>query len=281
MLPLLESIFMFRDGVRNNDSKTIQTARSIFRPVWFGRHHTKYLLVDFFDSCCREIMPPEITNLIENNESVSANGRRDAHQGLDFILEEFNKNIKKHITGIANSEKWEKVIRNYDALCDLRSNICSVLSLKFDETSPRQIVPFHTEQEEFRKVIRKSGFLIPKLKREIESIDSSVTMTKDAEKFLDSSIEIANKITQIFKDTLSFPSKLNFSKLPLTAAEELQSSKDENKTNKELYSILDELVSLLPQERQKELSQTKRKIKNAKKSVLIEFLNDLRNEFSE
>ena len=46
--------------------------------------------------------------------------------------------------------------------------------------------------------------------------------------------------------------------------------------NKELWAIVEELIPLLPLEKQKDLSEMKRKIKNAKKSV-IEFLNDVRH----
>ena len=215
VLPLLEAIFMFRDGVRTNNSKTIQLARSIFRPVWYGRHHTKYLLVDFFDASSRKIMSPEILNLIENHESISASGRNDAHQGLDFILEEFNKNVKKHISGIPNSEKWEKVIWNYDALCELRSNTCNLLSLKFDDSKPREVVDYSTERDDFRKVLRKSGFLIPKKQRKIKSLDPDIEITENAGSFFTNSIKIANDISATFNQSLSFPTKLNYSKLPL------------------------------------------------------------------
>ncbi|CAG2229839.1 unnamed protein product [Mytilus edulis] len=85
MLPCLESIFMFRKGVRENNCVLIERARKIFRQIWYGRHHTKYMLIDSFGLCDRFLMPPEILNCLNKHESFSRSGRIDAHQGLDFI----------------------------------------------------------------------------------------------------------------------------------------------------------------------------------------------------
>lgn len=50
-------------------------------------------------------MPAEILLSINKNESFSTSGRYDAHQGLDFVLEEYNRNIKRHVSVVANSVK--------------------------------------------------------------------------------------------------------------------------------------------------------------------------------
>ena len=103
-----EAIFIFREGVRLNDSIKIQCGRELFRPIWHGRRHTKYLVIDLLEQICRQMMPSEIKSIVTEHESFSRSGRVDAHQGLDFIMEEFSKETKQWISGLSNSDKWER-----------------------------------------------------------------------------------------------------------------------------------------------------------------------------
>ncbi|CAG2227996.1 BIRC7_8 [Mytilus edulis] len=158
---------MFRKGVRENNCVLIERARKIFRQIWYGRHHTKYMLIDSFGLCDRFLMPPEILNCLNKHESFSRSGRIDAHQGLDFILEEYNRNIKNHISGVANSIKWETVTKNYDTLEILTGNINSLLGRIEHTRQPRQIQEFKSERDIFRAELRKTKYLYPINERNI------------------------------------------------------------------------------------------------------------------
>ncbi|KAK3086082.1 hypothetical protein FSP39_013206 [Pinctada imbricata] len=280
LLPLLESIFIFREGVRKNDTTLIESARHLFRPVWYGRNHPKYIRIDFFEQCSRNIMPPEILSVIKCHESVTSNGRGDAHQGLDFILEEFNRNVKNQISGAADSEKWVRVVRNYEALFDLRKEISNILSLNPDEKWPRQLVDFEHETDNFRKVIRKSGYLKPVSGREIEGLSPSFEPSSQIDSFLSSSSNAIVSFLNTFKSNFLYPDRVKMTKIPCSKFEENESLKDENKTNSQLQAMIIENIQCLPEDRKEEFIAQKNSIKInlAKKRILIEFLNEIRDE---
>lgn len=93
---------MFREDVRQNGHDIINIARKIFRQIWYGRHYTKYMIIDSFNLYSRCLMPAEILHSINKNESFSTSDRYDAHQGLDCVLEEYNRNIKRHVSRVGN-----------------------------------------------------------------------------------------------------------------------------------------------------------------------------------
>lgn len=80
-------------------------------------------------------MPAEILLSINKNESFSTSGRYNAHQGLDFVLEEYNRNIKRHVSGVANSVKWETVIKIYECLETMSENINKLIGLSEHKNS--------------------------------------------------------------------------------------------------------------------------------------------------
>ena len=80
-----------------------------------------------------------------------------------------------------------------------------------------------------------------------------------------------------------YPSPLKITKIPISKEEECNMAKDENKTKPQLIEIIEENISNLPDE-QKHFFETQKsslKIKYAKKEVLIEFLNTIRDEMKE
>lgn len=60
VLPCLGSIFMFREGVRENHHHPVENARKIFRQIRYGWHHTKYMIYDSLNLCSRLLIPQEI-----------------------------------------------------------------------------------------------------------------------------------------------------------------------------------------------------------------------------
>lgn len=76
-------------------------------------------------------MPAEILHSINKNQSFSSSARYDAHQlqGLDFVLEEYNRTTKRHVSGVANSVKWETVIKNYKCLETMSENVNKLIGI--------------------------------------------------------------------------------------------------------------------------------------------------------
>lgn len=48
---------------------------------------------------------------------------------MDFVLEEYNRNIKKYVFGVVNSVKWEMVIKNYECFEIMLENVEKLIYL--------------------------------------------------------------------------------------------------------------------------------------------------------
>lgn len=93
------------------------------------------MIIDSFNVYSRCLMPAEMLHSINKNECFSTSGRYNAHQGLDFVLEEYNRNIKRHVSGVANSVKWETVIKIYECLETMSENINKLIGLSEHKNS--------------------------------------------------------------------------------------------------------------------------------------------------
>lgn len=118
-------------------------------------------------------MTQEILDCLNINTSFSCSGREDAHQGLDFILEEYNRNIKKHVSGVASSNKWEIVIKNFDNLEIFSKKTKNLLGIHDHHTQPKQVNNFTEERDNFRIKIRRSNYFKPNSKRCISGLNQS------------------------------------------------------------------------------------------------------------
>lgn len=48
---------------------------------------------------------------------------------MDFVLEEYNRNIKKYVFGVVNSVKWEMVIKNYECFEIMLENVNKLIGI--------------------------------------------------------------------------------------------------------------------------------------------------------
>ncbi|CAF1160325.1 unnamed protein product, partial [Didymodactylos carnosus] len=76
------------------------------------RHKTFQILATAF---C--LMPKELLQFFEQNDTFSTSGNSRQGEDLDFVLENFNKKIKHMIPyGLLDNETWIRVNRNFDEL---------------------------------------------------------------------------------------------------------------------------------------------------------------------
>jgi len=99
-------------GVRNNRPSLKSAARRIFAPIWSGRRHPIYRLIEAADEKQLLCLRPEIRKCIEFCSVLSRSGYRNQHQGLDAILEEINKALKALIPPTPSQRHWEIAARN-------------------------------------------------------------------------------------------------------------------------------------------------------------------------
>ena len=80
VLVYLSAIFVFVDGVRNNNSDIMRAGRMAFLPVWFGRHHPYYRQIILHDELDRLRFPKSVLEQAKGIEAVTK-CLSDKHEG--------------------------------------------------------------------------------------------------------------------------------------------------------------------------------------------------------
>ena len=111
-----------------------------------------------------------------------SSGRGDAHQSYDAVLEEFNKDLKAWVYGEPDADVWRSIIRNHDALMDLRHEMFSLFALADPKSQERKRPSYTKELLEWRACLRP--FLVnndgvPAAERPLESM-SGLPLSQDA-----------------------------------------------------------------------------------------------------
>jgi hypothetical protein len=87
-------------------------ARRIFAPIWSGRRHPIYRLIEIADEEQLLRLHPEIKQCVELYSVLSRSGYHNQHQGLDAVLEEVNKALKALIPPTPSQRHWQIAARN-------------------------------------------------------------------------------------------------------------------------------------------------------------------------
>ena len=87
-------------------------ARCKFAPIWSARRHPIYKLLEVSHEALLSCLKPSIRKNVEKSLVVSRSGLWNQHQGLDAILEEFNKSLKSMISPVPSQRHWEIAARN-------------------------------------------------------------------------------------------------------------------------------------------------------------------------
>ena len=109
---------LFRIGVRKNDAKSVENAKTKILHLFFGRNHPIYQNIMYLDTLDTISMPEELKNLKKQFMSGSRTGNIDKLQGGDALLEEVNKDSKSWLkmAGIPSEKQWLTVFRNLGKL---------------------------------------------------------------------------------------------------------------------------------------------------------------------
>jgi hypothetical protein len=87
-------------------------ARRQFAPVWSACRHPTYKLLEVSHEALLSHLKPPVRKNIEKALVISRSGLWNQHQGLDAILEEFNKSLKSMIPPVPSQHHWEIAARN-------------------------------------------------------------------------------------------------------------------------------------------------------------------------
>jgi hypothetical protein len=111
------ALYVFRAGVRRNNSEAILASRAVFSPLFFGLNMPFYMETIIRDSMICVQCPSAVREFIEKNESDSVSGNHNKGEGGDFVLENINRKIKSFMPpGLSSDERWTTVCRNIDRL---------------------------------------------------------------------------------------------------------------------------------------------------------------------
>ncbi|XP_062613499.1 uncharacterized protein LOC134275243 [Saccostrea cucullata] len=111
------ALYMFRVGVRRNNSQVMMAGRIKFAPLFFGLNKFNYQQIEVLDSIMRLSAPSEVLHFINENESMTQSGHHSKGEGGDFILESKNKETKRWLPpGAPKFIHWNQACRNLDKL---------------------------------------------------------------------------------------------------------------------------------------------------------------------
>lgn len=92
---------------------------------------------------------------------------------LISFLRNITEILKKHVSGVASSNKWEMVIKNFDNLEIFSKKTKHLLGIHDHHTQPKQVNNFTEERDNFRIKIRRSNYFKPNSKRCISGLNQS------------------------------------------------------------------------------------------------------------
>ncbi|XP_060558656.1 uncharacterized protein LOC132718959 [Ruditapes philippinarum] len=120
----LLALKLFRSGVRNCDHEANQCAINELSSLFNGLNMTTYMEIDlrrrFVESKCPDILK----SLYENLTCMSRSGHNGKAEGCDFILEAFNRKVKKFMPpGPATTKRWLRAYRNLPLLEKIKQSL--------------------------------------------------------------------------------------------------------------------------------------------------------------
>ena len=252
ILELLNSIFVFRCGIRSGDVNQILAGRAKMSKLWFGRNHPLYRELDSHDWLTRERMPQELTKLVDRSLSLNMSGISYTGESPDFRLEELNKKVQHFIPPVPQHQDWQRICANFDRLESLLSKHENDKGIK-KQQHERDAKDTSTEELPLRCLFRKNGYLLhPECQREHVSL-SGVNLDSGLVLFCETARQVR---VDFMKHVLehergaSKPSSVSYTSAPvfILPKERDEHNKVEKLTIKQLIQMIEANLERLPDE---------------------------------
>ena len=157
---ILDSIFLYRAGLRSGDVGMIDAGRAFFSPMWCARSHPMYRQLVAYDNIMATCMPPPVHKFINQTKTFNLSGVPFSGEGADFKLEEVNRGVQHWIPSIPTDKDWTNACANYTELSDLRLASLSEMGIKDPkERSFRPSADIKQQVLAFRAGIREREYL--------------------------------------------------------------------------------------------------------------------------
>ncbi|CAC5417345.1 unnamed protein product [Mytilus coruscus] len=219
--------------------------------------------------------PDSLSTVLVENESFSVSGIYNKGQGADFVHEEKNKLIKSFLPpGVPYSEVWQRVSRKCEELKSLKE-----MSISSYSSSVSRRPRLDNEELMMRREIR--GYLM----KSSLNVHSSTCMDGESlDPILHNIKQTGRDNYATYKAHLAESGQFGGVKLDpvfLTKINRDEFSKIENKTKDEIRTMINALISLMPDVSVQSLFRSLIPKPGKNKVVFVEFYSDVSNELQE
>ncbi|CAG2230053.1 unnamed protein product [Mytilus edulis] len=149
------AIFVFRAGIRRNNSNAIQAGKVKFSPLFFGFNMPFIWIseIQLSEYNVRHKSWRSQTNLTVLVVMIQK------EKVVDFVLENINRKSKMWMpSGLPDKKKWREVCRNIDRLDELQDHMYNILHLQPADDDYVFSYDLPEEIFNFRKIIRNSSY---------------------------------------------------------------------------------------------------------------------------
>ncbi len=176
MFELVDSLFMYRCGVRCGDKDMMDAARGKFSKLWSGRPHPMYRELEMSDLLQEIRMPTELNEFIAASSSLNTTGRPYTGQGPDFRCEESNKDVQNILPNTPTGKDWNIACGGRDKVMKVREQLFKSYEKqdpKIGSKSPQANID--EEVNEFRALLREKEYLLHPLEQnELKSLNGDL-----------------------------------------------------------------------------------------------------------
>lgn len=154
-----QGIINFRTAIRRNNPQLLDSAKWMTKELFHGRNHPKYQEIEIYESFIKKIMPVELQQFMNTFCSISKSGHPSKGQGLDFLLEEENKNVKCWLKrGVPSDQCWLATCRNHQSFKSVKKKVLNLAGIGTTEIVEREL---HLEDaiKAWRVHLRKLNYL--------------------------------------------------------------------------------------------------------------------------
>jgi hypothetical protein len=160
-----QAIINFRMAVRRNNSSLLWSAKYVGSGIFFVGNHPFYRKITVYDLQQYLMMPAPVKRLIDENSSFTVSGHPSKGQGLDYLLEEKNREIKQYIPkNVTPSEDmWLTLCRNNESLKKVQATTCKLFQCTESEGTfdLQKNVHCPNAVHVYRKNMRKLKYMYP------------------------------------------------------------------------------------------------------------------------
>ncbi len=127
-----QAIVNFHMGVRRGCASLVHSGKYMSKELFHGRSHPLYKEIELYDTVQYMIMPTELQMVYDSNISFTTSGSPSTGQGLDFCLEQQNRQVKSYLprAEVPSENLWRRTVLNQTRLQQMDCKMKEILGLE-------------------------------------------------------------------------------------------------------------------------------------------------------